>query len=56
MLKALVPGVAAIIFIVLAGFGITEEMTVGEAVNTALMGLVGSLGVWLVPNKQKPKV
>ncbi len=45
--KALVPAVIALVLIGLAHFGITEDMTVGEA----LTFVITSCLVWLVPNK-----
>jgi hypothetical protein len=46
--KALVPAIAMLFLAGLGFFGITEAMTVGEAVTM----LVTSGLVWLVPNKQ----
>lgn len=46
--KALVPFAVGGVLVVLAGLGITEGMTVKEALTLALTSLV----VWLVPNKK----
>ena len=46
--KALVPVAVSAILVVLAGVGVTEGMTVGEAVTMAVTTFL----VWAVPNKQ----
>jgi hypothetical protein len=45
--KALVPAVVMIVLGGLAAVGVTEDMTVGEAVSYA----VTACFVWLIPNK-----
>lgn len=47
--KAMMPLVVLGVLALLAGIGITEDMTVGEAVSYA----VASAMVWLVPNNTK---
>ncbi len=46
--KALVPGVVALALLALNQFGVTETMTVGDALSV----LVTTFFVWLVPNRR----
>ncbi len=46
--KALVPAGIALVLALIGSFGITEEMTVGEAVSFAVTAVL----VFLIPNKK----
>lgn len=53
--KAVVPVAVAAVLALLAGLGLTPDMTLKEAVTTIVGLVLASVGVYAVPNAKKGK-
>ncbi len=52
MRKAFVPLAVMIIIAALGSVGITGQMSVSDAINLIVTGIVSAIGVYFVPNKK----